>query len=273
MKKILAVACAMAMAFTFAACSGETASSQSTVSSVSSVSSEKNKPVSSAGASSKATSSSTTSKTPSAVEVVGKNGENYQIKTADYKYKQDNMVYTAAYPQLVGNTANIDKINADLKKCALKTINSLGTGKKSAKTTVKVNGDVTYHGKNFISVGFNEYTTLSPKAKAERVLRTVNINLKTGASVQAADLIVKNDTLYKALERAAKEQKSADIASALTAKAIKSGMDSNAIYFTDDGVGFSIQISSPEKHLVTLTLTFEQAKPYMTKNEIWKNFV
>ena len=273
MKKIWAFVCAITMVFTLTACGDRTASSQNAVSSKASQPASsvgESTSVSSGAASGKA--SSTAPKAASAVEAVGKNGENYQIKNASYKYKQDNMVYSASYPQLVGNVANLDKINESMKSCALKTINSLGTGKKSVKTTVKVNGDVTYHGKDFISVGFNEYTALSPKVKAERVLRTMNINLKTGASVAASDLIVKNDSLYKALEKAAKEQKSADVAANLTANAIKSGIDPNVIYFTDDGVGFSVQISNPKKHLVTLDLTFAQAKPYRTKNDIWKNF-
>ena len=122
-------------------------------------------------------------------------------------------------------------------------------------------------------MGYNEYATLSPKAKSERVLRTVNINLKTGATVGFSDLVVKNDALYKALEKAAKEQKTAEMSSTLSAAAIKTGLDANAIYFTDYGVGFSVMTSGTEKHLTTINLTYQEVQPFATTNEIWKNFI
>ena len=283
MKKIWAFACIITILFTLTACNGQASSSAvsggesqlvtsgvqgDTVTSGGAVSSQSG--VSSAAVS-EAVAANTASRVASAKALAGKNAGDYQVKTVEYNYNKDNMVYKATYFQLSGKIANLDKINGILKNTALQTINSLGTAKKSVQTTVRVNGDVTYQGKNFISVGFNEYATTSPKVKAQRVLRTVNINLKTGATVSASDLIVKNNALYKALEKAAKEQKDAGVASALTAAAIQSGLDSKTIYFTDYGVGLSVLTS--DKRLTTITLTYQEVQPFVTKNAIWNNFI
>lgn len=272
MKKIWAFACMITILFTLTACNGQ--ASSSAVSGGESqlvTSSVQGDAVSSQPASSAAVAANTASRVASAKALAGKNAGDYQVKTVEYNYNKDNMVYKATYFQLSGKITNLDKINGILKNTAMQTINSLGTAKKSVQTTVRVNGDVTYQGKNFISVGFNEYATTSPKVKAERVLRTVNINLKTGASVVASDLIVKNNALYKALEKAAREQKDVGAASALTAEAIQSGLDSQTIYFTDYGVGFSVLTSG--KHLSTITLTYQEVQPFMAKNDIWNNFI
>ena len=283
MKKIWAFACMIAILLTLTACNGQASSSAAsgtesqlvtssvqgdTVTSSGAVSSQ---PASSTASSSAAVVANTEPRVASPKAVANKSTGDYQVKTIEYNYNKDNMVYKATYFQLSGKVENLDKINAALKNAALQTINSLGTAKKSVKTTVRVNGDVTYQGKNFISVGFNEYATTSPKVKAQRVLRTVNINLKTGATVAASDLIVKNNALYKALEKAAKEQKDAGVASALTAAAIQSGLDSKTIYFTDYGVGLSVLTT--DKRLTTITLTYQEVQPFVTKNVVWNNFI
>lgn len=283
MKKLWAFACIIAIITSLTACGGQASSSalpsggnqlvSSGTEQGSTVSNGSAATVSGDATTSEVVTANVTSRVASPKALAGKDKGSYKVKTVEYSYNKDNMVYKASYLQLSGQIANLDKINIALKNCALQTINSLGTGKKAVKTTVRVNGDITYQGKEFISAGFNEYTTLSPKAKSVRVLRTVNISLKTGAPVAASALIVKNDALYKALEKAAKEQKDAAISTTLTAAAIKSGLDSNAIYFTDYGVGLSILTAGAEKRLTTVTLTYQEVQPFMTKNIIWKNFV
>lgn len=281
MKKIWAFACIIAILSTLSACGGQAASSaapsstgsQIATSSAPQSAASSSIASSSGAASTKAVIADTTSRVANPKAVAAKNAGNYQVKTVNYSYDKDNMLYKAVYFQLSGSVANLDKVNAALKNGSLKTINALGTAKKAVKTTVRVNGDITYQGKDFISAGYNEYATLSPKAKSERVLRTVNINLKTGASVGLTDLVVKNDALYKALEKAAKEQKTAEMSSTLSAAAIKAGLDANAIYFTDYGVGLSVLTGGTEKHLTTINLTYQEVQPFTTKNEIWKNFI
>ena len=287
MKKAAALLCAFIMTVTVAACakqpapgqSSGTGSGESMAASSQAASSQANSAAASSGAASNTVSSASAApviqpaKIVSAKVTENKNKNDYQIKDTNYSYNKDNMTYKASYPQLSGKIANLQKANDAFKKCALQTINSLGTAKKAQKTTVKVAGDVTFEGKNFISVGFNEYTKLSPKAETTHVFRTVNVNLKTGVSVGLKDMIVKSDAFYKALEKAAKEQLDADLSSAVTASVIKTQMDSNAIFFTDTSVGFSVPVTKPEKRIIRITLTYQDVKPFITKNENWSNFI
>lgn len=282
MKKIAALFCALTMMFTMAACRNQAApgpgNESGTESSVSGTVTESspasNGAVSAAEPAAGSTASgSAPAKAVSAKVAANKNKNDYQIKNTDYSYKEDNISYKASYPQLTGKAANLSKVNETIKKSALKTITSLGTAPKAQKTTVKVNSDVVFEGKNFISIGFNEYTSLSPKAKEEHILRTVNINLKTGAAVGLTDVITKKDALYTALKKAAGAQLSAEQSSAVTVDAIRSGLDASALYFTDTTVGFTVQVTKPEKRQIRITLTYEEVKPYITTNEIWNNFI
>lgn len=196
----------------------------------------------------------------------------YTKKQNSYSYKNDNNIYSASYPVLSGKISNVDKVNEAIKNCALKTINSMGTSKKKDKTTINVNGDIAYEGKNFISIGFNEYVKVStPKAQPTRTLRVININLSTGAVLSMNDLVVKNDELCKTLE-SVRGQLSGDVAPYITADVIKSALDSGSVYFSKYGVGFGLPVSKPDKRTIKLVLTYDQMKPFMTSNAIWKNF-
>lgn len=201
-----------------------------------------------------------------------KNSGTYRVKDVNYSYQKNNMVYKASYPQLSGSSGGYDAVNAALKSGALKTIDSLGTAAKKERTTVRSGGDVTYEGRDFISVGFNEFVTLSPKAETTHVLRTVNYDLKNKKAVTCSDLIVKNDAFYKALAKAAGSQLNAKLATAATADAIKKGLNPDAVFFTDSSVGFSLQLPG-DTSLLKLFLSFSEAKPFMTKNAVWSNFV
>lgn len=283
MKKLWALICALAMVLAMSACKGQAAPTQNDVSGVSSqtvsdagqsgVTSTAPSSSSAAAASSKPTVPSQAPRVENNKAVSGLNNGTYTVKDEKYSYKNGNMSYSASYPVLSGKISNADKVNTAIKTSALKTINSLGTGAKTEKTTVKVNSDVTYEGTSFLSLGFNEYVKLSSKGENVHTLRAMNINLKTGTALEMKDLITKNDALYKLLETAAKQQLSSDIAPSVTASVIKSALDSGAIYFTKYDVGFAFQITKPEKRLVKLSLTYAQVKPYATSNEIWKNFI
>lgn len=281
MKKLLALICALAMVLSMSACKGQAAPTQNnTVSGASSQTASGAVPsgtvsgaASSAAESSKPSIPSQAPRVENPKAVSGLNNGTYTVKDEKYSYKNGNMSYSASYPVLSGKISNADKVNTAIKTSALKTINSLGTGVKTNKTTVKVNSDVTYEGTGFISLGFNEYVKLSANADNDHTLRAMNINLKTGAALEMKDLIVKNDALYKALETAAKQQLSSDIAPSVTASVIKSALESGSVYFTKYDVGFAFQITKPEKRLVKLSLTYAQVKPFATSNEIWKNFL
>lgn len=288
MKKIMALICAFALAVSLTACAkgvGQTGSSEESMpipsqgeAALESALSSKQGGSSSGGASGGGASSSepavsAAAKVRSAKAEANLNAGSYQVKTAKYSYNKDNLDYSASYPQLNGKLSTLETVNKALDTCAMQTIRSMGTAKKEQRTSVRVSGDIAYEGKNFISVGFNEYTKLSPKAASTHVMRTVNIDLKTGKAVGFSDMVVSSDAFYQTLEKAAKSQLSAEQSAVLTAAAIKSGLNSNIIYFTDSGVGFCVQISKPEQKIVRITLDYTAAKPFMTKNANWSNFI
>lgn len=219
--------------------------------------------------SSEESAASTTAKPHSEKAAANLNTGEYKIKTSKYSYQKDNLNYSAQYPQLTAG-AKKDAVNKALETSAMKTIQSMGTAKKEQRTSVWVTGDVTYEGKNFLSAGFNEYVKLSPNAKSKHVMRTVNVNLKTGTAVSLKDMITTSDAFYQALEAASKQQNQS---AALTAAQIKSGLNSDVIYFTGDSVGFAVELAKPEQKLVRITLDYTTAKPFMTKNENWGNFI
>lgn len=288
MKKICALILALAMVVSMSACKGgQTSPAQNNNVSGTEVSGEEaSSETASAPASIPQESSNPDQKKTSSGEVAkldqpkivnpkaasNLNNGVYTVKMDSYSYKNDNNIYNASYPVLSGKITNADKINAAIKSTAMKTINSMGTSKKKDKTTVKVNGDVAYEGKNFISIGFNEYVKVStPKATPTRTLRVININLSTGAILSMDDLVVKNDALCKTLE-SVKGQLSGDVAPYITADVIKSALDSGSVYFSKYGVGFGLPVSKPDKRTIKLVLTYDQMKPFMTSNAIWKNF-
>ena len=270
MKKLIAIVCSILMVMSFAACSGKNEKTENkTESGVTSAESgdtvKKESPAKPAP--------QTASKVPSQKAVNLKNNGQYEVKTKKYNFSKDNMNYTASYPELKGNIPNVAQINKEMENCALKTINSLGTSPRTKKTSVKVNCDVTYEGKNFISVGFNEYSKVDGAKEATHTLRSVNANLKTGTLVSAKDLVVENDELYKALETSAKDQLSPDDSKYVTADAIKAGLDHETINFTKYGAVFNIHLTKPEKHDTSINVPFAQMKSLHTSNDVWNNFI
>lgn len=248
--------------------------SQGQVALESSQSSEKSEPSKeSSGQSSGESAASATAKAYSSKAQANLNAGSYQVKTGKYTYSKDNLDYSVSYPQLVSKAAHSDEWNKALKVCAMQTVSTLGTAKREQKISVRCSGDVTYEGKDFLSVGFNEFEKLSPKASTSHVMRTVNIDLKTGQAVGFSDLIRKGDSFYLALLKAAKSQLEPADASALNASAIREGLDPNVIYFTDEAVGFCVRLVSPKTKLVRITLDYNTVQPFSSGNAIWGNFI
>jgi len=227
----------------------------------------------SGGSSSEESAASTAAKAYSTKAEANLNSGIYRIKTETYSYQKDNLNYSAEYPQLVSDTIRSNQVNQLLKNCAMQTIRTLGTAKRPETILVRCTGDVTYEGKNFISVGFNEYEKLSPKAETTHTMRTLNFDLKTGKTVGFSDLIQKGDAFYAALLDAGKSQLDADQAAVLDVSTIRQGLDSNVIYFTDESVGFCVRVVRPEVKLVRITLAFSKVKPFLIANSVWDNFI
>ena len=282
MKKIAILFLTAALILSTAGCTANpgTSSSQSGSSAVSSGSSSgqvssgpaSGAPSSQVPASSQEPAFQDVSRAPSAKAQAAKNDGTYKVKDESYTYKSENNDFSVSYPQLSGLAANQDKVNAALKTTAMKTVTSLGTGAKKEKTKVKTSGDVTFEGKTFLSVGFNEYVTPNPKADTTHTLRTANIDLKTGTALSFSDLIKESDAFYAALQKAAQAQLGSKYTGKATAAAIKSGLDKNSMYFTDSSVGFALKLSGDDK-LLRVTLGFDEVKPFVTSNAAWGNFI
>jgi len=223
-----------------------------------------------AAASSAAPAFQDVSRAPSDKAKAAESGASYKVKSTDYSYKKDNNDYSVSYPQLSGLNSQQDQVNAAIKTCALKMVNSLGTGVKKTKTKVITNGDITFKGKSFLSIGFNEYVTLSPKAETTHTLRTVNLDLTSGKAFSFSNLVKESDSFYAAIAKEAKVQLSSEYAAKATASAIKTGLDKNSMYFMDTGVGFAVTI---QKKLLRITLSYDEIKPVATTNAVWKNFI
>ena len=266
MKKLTVFLLAAAMILSLGACKGKPSSS-------SSAASEK---TTSSGSATPSKASSLpdpaykdSSHAPSAKAAAAKNNGSYQLKPQDYSYESENNDFSVSYPQLSGLASNQDKVNTAVKTAGMKTVTSLA---KKEKLKVKTSGEATYEGKEFLSVGFNEYVKQNPKAKKVHTLRTVNINLKTGAAASFSDLIKENDAFYAALAKAAKAQFSSKNDAKATAAFLKGNLDKGSMYFTDSKVGFALKGSDDGK-LLRVTLGFDEVKPFVTSNEIWKNFI
>lgn len=285
MKKLLIVFLSAAVLISSAACHSQNGASSATASAVSSgtgssssggASSAASSGTVSGPASSQAAASSAVpafqdaSRAPSDKAKTAESAAAYKVKSTDYSYKKDHNDYSVSYPQLSGLTSKQDQVNAAIKACALKTVNSLGTGVKKTKTEVITNGDITFKGKTFLSIGFNEYVTLSPKAETTHTLRTVNLDLTSGKALSFSDLVKESDSFYAVLQKEAKAQFSSEYAAKATVSAIKTGLDKNSIYFMDKGVGFAVTI---QKKLLRVTLGFNEIKPYTTTSAVWKNFI
>ena len=283
MKKTAILILAAALILSTAGCAARPASSQPGSSAVTPGSSQASSGQTSSGPSSVAPASQVpassqepafqdVSRAPSAKAQAAVNNGGYKVKDEDYTYKSENNDFSVSYPQLSGLAANQDKVNAALKTAAMKTVTSLGTGAKKEKTKVKTSGDVTFEGKTFLSVGFNEYVTPNPKADTTHTLRTANIDLKTGTALSFADLIKESDAFYAALQKAGQAQLGSKYTAKATAAAIKNGLDKNSMYFTDSSVGFALKLSGDDK-LLRVALGFGEVKPFVTSNAAWGNFI
>lgn len=258
--------------FTFAACKQSNAVSSSSTGSAAAGGSE---PAASGTSSGVAVSGSVSSAGASSnLPVTSEPAKNdkYTVKTVDYKYKENNKNYRATYPQLSKDGVDYTKVNDLLKSTALKTINSLGFKKESADTEVKVTSHIYCRDENFISVSFSENCDISSAANPTSSFRTVNFDLKNGKAVTAADMVVKNNDLYKAMENAVQKQMSKKNAAKFPASTIKSGLDSYCVYFKDDSMGFSLKVPHAVGDHVELIVKYADTAKIRTSNAAWSYF-
>jgi Protein of unknown function (DUF3298). len=241
MKRALAILTAAILVFTLAACS--------------------NQPKKTSGKKSKEASSK-------ALELKKPSAE-YRYKTEKYSYDQNNRKYSASYPQLSQDAQNYQKANALLKNTALQTIQSAGEGKTDVAVLIRVKGELSYNNDSFLSATFKE-TSQTASKEPVTAFRAVNFDLKNGKTLTAADLIKENDALDALLLKEAKSHVDSDLKSSVTADVIKSGMKSCSLYFEKTKLGFSLPVSQKLQGHIEVELKYEDVKPFMTDNGIWK---
>ena len=276
MRKVVAIICTLSIIVSLAACGNQSKKTESSSSS------------SSTGTSSVSSTSSTSSAkgTSSAADTQSKKEDgsaskstsskvtlDYRHKIEKYLYQQNNKDYTANYPQLSPEAPNFQKANDVLKNTGMQTILSLGLQKTNETVKVEVRSTLTYYNNDFISATYEETSNVSTAAHPGAEFRTVNFDLKNGKTVTATDLIVKSDTLNAALLKAAKKQLSGELETAATAAVIKTGMESCSIYVTKGKVGFSLEVPHALGDHIELELTYNDIKPFITKNAIWNTII
>lgn len=198
---------------------------------------------------------------------------NYRHKTVKYLYQKNNKDYTANFPELSEEAPNYQKANDLLKNTAMQTILSFGTKQEKAKTTVQVKSKLSFYSNDFVSATYKETSNTTTDAHPNAQFRTANFDLKKGTQVKTEDMIVKGDALNALLLKTAKKQLDHNIAEAVTADIIKSGMKSCSIYFEHQSIGFSMEVNHALGDHIEIELKYDEVKPFITTNELWKNFI
>lgn len=286
MKKVYSILFAAILTISLAACANQAAETAGNTAQGASSAAASSTAVSSAATSSEAASGAATSSAETSGAAVssattsdaaasgaapaGKTSSiGYRHKTEKYSYEQNNRKYNASYPQLSDEAKNYQKANELLKNIALKTMQSAGEGKTDVALMIRVKGTLTLTTPNFISATFEETSQTASKAPVT-AFRTVNYDLKNGKALTTADLIKESDALNALLLKEAKDEVKSDLKSSVTADVIKNAMKSCSLYFEKTKVGFSLPVSDKLGGHIEVELKYEDVKPCMTNNEIWK---
>jgi uncharacterized lipoprotein YehR (DUF1307 family) len=193
----------------------------------------------------------------------------YQYTTEKYRYDQNKKNLKVNYTQLSAEALNADKANDLLKKTAMQTLDTLGNSKMDY---LDVKSSVTFHNDSFISNTFEETSRVNGSKDSVDAFRTVNFDLKKGTPLLTDDAIVKSDKLNALLMGKAKEAAKTKQKPLITASLIQKGMESCSIYFRKGSVGFSLPVSHELGDHLEIELKLEEAKPFMTKSDVWNNF-
>ncbi len=259
MKKLFATICALALAFSVTACNHTSSSpdvkANTNANSTASFAAKPNSNLNSGEINSKINSSS-------------KPEFGYRYKTENYRYDENNKSFRINYPQFSDEIPNVSKINDLMKKTAMQTLDSLG---KDKVWKINVKSDISFHNENIISITFDENYALIGTTEMKETYRTVNYDIKKGAQLTSADLILKNDSLNSLVLKKAQDKANKKVKSKITAAVIKKSMESCSIYFEKDKVGFSLPVSHELGDHLEIELKYDEVKPFMTKSDVWNS--
>jgi hypothetical protein len=229
----------------------------------------------------------------------------YEIKEDSYTYTDDEkqsmlISFNVQYPMLQGlDTAVQDKINAQIKKCAMTTVDEIYNNptqefkEKVLETTNPilasvVNYKVTYASEQFISIVFEDMGARGSQEDAYQHLRTLNIGLKDGKVYTVQDIVNLDGVFVEEwLDIMRDEAGDVNFLAELDEESMISTLGGKSIdgnyvanFFVDkDGVeiGYDLNyVSGDPADLkfawVTAPFTFEEIKPYQKDKEFWKFF-
>lgn len=229
----------------------------------------------------------------------------YKIEEEDYTYtddeKQSTLIsFSVRYPRLQGLNKNVqDKINGEIKKCAMQTVDEIYTspsqefkekilGTQNPMLVSGVTYKVCYANEHFISIAFEDMGVKGSQDDSYQYLRTLNIGLEDGKVYEVKDIVkldggFTEEWLEIMRDEAGEvnflaELDEEDMIKTLGGESIDGNYVAN--FFVDkDGVeiGYDLNYMSGDPDdlkfvWVTAPFTFEEIKPYQKDERFWKFF-
>lgn len=229
----------------------------------------------------------------------------YEMEEDTYTFTDDEkqsmlVSFNVQYPVLNGLDAAVqEKINAQIKKCAMATVDEIYTN-PSQEVKEKVLGStnpilasvvtykVTYANEQFISIIFEDMGARGSQEDAYQHMRTLNIGLKDGKVYTVKDIVdLDGGFVEEWLEIMRDEAGDVNFLAELDEESMVSTLSGKSIdgnyvanFFVDkDGVeiGYDLNyVNGDPADLkfvwVTAPFTFEEIKPYQKDMEFWKFF-
>lgn len=228
----------------------------------------------------------------------------YEIEEADYTYtdeKQSAVInFNVRYPVLQGLDPSVeDKINEEIKKCALLTVDKIYTNPsqdfKEKMLSIQnpmmasiVTYKVCYANNNFISIIFEDMGAEGSQDEIYQHMRTLNIGLKDGKVYEVKDIVNLDGKFVEEWLEIMRDEAGEvmflseldedDMLKTLGGESIDGNYVAN--FFVDkDGVeiGYDLNyVSGDPASLnfawVTAPFSFEEIKSYEKDKEFWKFF-
>lgn len=277
MKKLEAFCIGMAALTALAGCGaapgGQTGGTASLPSSVSEASSQPAESAASAAEASSRTpeSSGTESKTPQSPSSAAssKSGAEISAHISAAEYKKSGTKITAEYPQLDGKA--YAGANAALAREACSTIENVKKNPEDG-ITADTKGSIRFCSQNFVSAVFETNFASKGGAHTSQAIRTVNYDLKEDRTVTGKDLVVNNDTLYKAADAAVKQQLSKELQEYFTPQVLKDSLGQAEFYFGKDGMTVSFTVIYALGDHAEVSIPYGETKGFRTNSAVWSNF-
>lgn len=229
----------------------------------------------------------------------------YTIREENYRYQSDGtdgeypMEFDITYPQIEGlNSGVVDEINAQLKECAMSTVNTLYLNpSEDMKETMLQQSDpfmaskviyrVTYAGEDFISVAFSDEYYAGNIYAGYADLRTRNFRLSDGKLYETEDIFTLSDEfIVEWLAKMKEEAPGSEVLEALNMAQFRKILGGEVLdnryydnfFINADGIdiGMTYHYRSSDENTViargwiTTNFDMEEIAPYRSNSDFWK---